>query len=294
MAKKMMLILLVVFSVSEIVFAQTEETRSQAAGQAYNSGMDFSRQKKFDKAIPKFLEAIGADDNFPKANYMLAYAYQKTTAYVKAEAAYKNAIKLDNKFEKAYISLAKLQSSIDKKSEAINTYKAVLAFNQTSAKANYGLGKIYYQQKDYGKAIKFLDTSVESNPKYAPAHNIIGLTYAGKKQYLKAAPAFENAIENTSPKQKQLKGTYYYRLGEAYVNAKNYTKAEEPLKTAIKLTRKSSVKAACNFNLGIVYKNKGQSKNALKHFKAAAKNRSWKQPAEYEIDIIKNPDKYSY
>jgi len=294
MTKKMTLLIIIVLTYSGLVFAQSEEVRSQAAGQAYNTGMDFSRQKQFDKAIPKFLEAIKEDNNFPKANYMLAYAYQKTTEYGKAEGAYKNAIRLDSKFEKAYISLAKLQSSIDKKSEAINTYKAVLAFNATSTKANFGLGKIYYQQKDYRKALKFLNTSIEANSKYAPAHNILGLTYTAQKQHVKAAVAFENAINNTSSKQKQLKGKYFYRLGEAYVNSKNWTKAETALKKAISSTRKSNVKAACNFNLGVVYKNKGQSQTALKHFRIAAKNRSWKQSAEYEIDIILNPDKYSY
>ncbi|KAA3617219.1 MAG: tetratricopeptide repeat protein [Calditrichaeota bacterium] len=294
MFKKMILLAFITLLSSGIVFAQNEDVRSQAAGQAYNSGMDLSRQKKFDKAIPKFLEAIKEDSNFPKANYMLAYAYQKTTKYSEAENAYKNAIKLDSKFEKAYISLAKLQSKIDKTSEAINTYKAVLAFNPTSSKANFGLGKIYYQQKVWEKALKFSNASIESNGKYAPAHNILGLTYAGLKRHSKAAEAFENAIANTSAKQKQLKGTYYYRLGEAYVNAKNYTKAEDALKKAISSTRRSNVKAACNFNLGIVYKNKGQSQKALKHFREAAKNRSWKQSAEYEIDIILNPDKYSY
>ncbi len=148
MAKKLILLITFILLSSDFIFAQSEDVRSQAAGQAYNSGMDFARKKKFDKAIPKFLEAIKEDTNFPKANYMLAYAYQKTAEYIKAESAFKNAIKLDKKFEKAYISLAKLQSSIDKKSEAINTYKAVLAFNPTSAKANFGLSKIYNQQKD--------------------------------------------------------------------------------------------------------------------------------------------------
>jgi protein O-GlcNAc transferase len=294
MAKKIFQLIAISFLFYGIVIAQSEDKRSQAAGQAYNSGMDLARKKNFEQAIPKFLEAIKEDANFPQANYMLAYAYQKTNKYNKAEAAFKNTIKLDDKFEKAYISLAKLQAAIDKTNEAINTYKAVLAFNPTSAKANFGLAKIYYQQKDFRKAIKFINKSIESDPDYAQAYNVLGLIHVGKKQYSKSAAAFETAIAKTSSRQKRLKGTYYYRLGEAYVHAKNYSKAEGALLSAIKNTRKNNVKAACNFNLGLVYKNKGQSQKALKYFKKATGNKSWKQSAEYEIDIIKNPDKYSY
>ena len=49
-----------------------------------------------------------------------------------------------------------------------------------------------------------------------------------------------------------------------------------------------------NFGLGEVYKQLGQSQKAIEYFRKAARNRQWKAAAEYEIDIIQNPDKYAY
>ena len=116
--------------------------------------------------------------------------------------------------------------------------------------------------------------------------------HEGKKQYKRAAESFEKAV--TTTKKKALKGNYYYRLGKAYVLGKEYKKAETALKQALNITRKESIKAACNFYLGEVYKYLSQKRKAIQYYKKAAKNRSWKAPAEYEIDILENPEKYSY
>jgi predicted negative regulator of RcsB-dependent stress response len=82
-------------------------------------------------------------------------------------------------------------------------------------------------------------------------------------------------------------------LGEAFVNAKEYSKAESSLMSALKLTRNDNIKAACYFYLGEVYKHKSQTQKAIEYYAKSAKNRSWKQPAEYEIEILKHPDKYT-
>ena len=44
--------------------------------------------------------------------------------------------------------------------------------------------------------------------------------------------------------------------------------------------------------MGEVYKLTNRKQKAIKYYQRAAKNRRWKQSADYEIDLIKNPDKY--
>lgn len=294
MSLRMFKVVLLSLIISSFVYGQEKEARSPEAGQAYNSGLTFARTKKYDKAIPKFKEAITHDANFPQANYMLAYSYQKTGQQMKAIAAYQEAIRLDSKFEKAYIALAKVQISVDKTNDAINTYKAVLQFNDKSVKANYGLGKIYYAQKKNSEALKYLKASIAVNAKYAPSHNILGLTYFNMKKWADSETEFKLATETASKKQRHLKGTYFMRLGEAQIKGKKYSLAEKSLLQGLKLTKRASIKAACNFHLGEVYKFKGQSQKAISYFKKSARSRNWKQASEYEIDLIKNPDKYSY
>lgn len=294
MTTKAILTILLTFLFFSFLSAQDEDKRSPEAGQAYNSGNNLAKSQKFSEAIQKYLEAIKADDNFPKANYMLGYCYQKTNQFAKAEAAFKNAIRLDSKFELSYIALGNLQVDMDKKTDAINTFNAVIAFNPASAKANYGLGKVYYDQKKFDLAEKYLSEAVKADPDYEYAHNFLGLTYSAQKKYSQAAASFKRAVETVSPKQVQLKGNYLYRLGEAYVMAGEYKDGEDALLNALKVSRKDNIKAACNFYLGEIYKKQGQTQKAIRYYTEASQNRSWKQSADYEIDLLKNPDKYSY
>ena len=60
------------------------------------------------------------------------------------------------------------------------------------------------------------------------------------------------------------------------------------------MSRNAMIIAGANFYLGDAYKHKGQKQKALQYYEKAAKHRVWKQPAEYEIDMIKHPDKYAY
>ncbi|RMH61432.1 MAG: tetratricopeptide repeat protein [Calditrichaeota bacterium] len=290
MLKHFIFFIAVVFSFSSLV-AQDAGKRKPEAGQPYNEGNSLVKQKKYEQAIPKYLAAIKADENFPEAYYMLAISYQKTKQYQKAIEAFKNAIKLNSKFEKAYVALGNLQMALEEIPDAINTFKAVLAFNPNSVKANYGLGKIYKIKKDYKQAEQYLKAALAQNANYGRAWNILGMVYDEQKQYAKAIEAYQNALKNA---RGALKGSYSYRLGVAQINAKRYKDAEQNLKMALKYSRKSAIKAASNFYLGEVYKHTGQKQKALRYYAEAAKNRSWQKAANYEIDLIKNPDKYAY
>jgi tetratricopeptide (TPR) repeat protein len=120
----------------------------------------------------------------------------------------------------------------------------------------------------------------------------MGLTYDQLKKYNEAADAFKKAI--TAEKRKTRQGGYYYRLGTVELKLKKYTDAEQSFLKALQLSKNTTIKAGSNFHLGLVYKNNGQNQKAKQYFTKAATNRTWKKSAEYEIDIINNPDKYAY
>lgn len=273
----------------ELVVAQ-ESARKAEAAQPYNAGLEFARKEKFNDAVAQFKKAIEADANFPDAHYMMAYCYKKLSDYKNAEIQFKKAISINSKFEKAYIALANLQADSDRQTDAINTFKAVLAFNANSPRANYGLGKIYYDQKKYSLALPLLEKATQAQPKYSLAHNVKGLTLKALRKFSEAEIAFQKAID--TEKRRTSKGSYYYNLGEALMSAKKYNQAIQAFTNTIKMTRSSSRKAGANFNLGKIYTRTGQKEKAKEYFKLAAKNSSWKQAAEYEIDIIQNGDKY--
>jgi len=273
----------------QLIWAQ-DDARSPEAGQAYNDGLNLVRKGKYEQAIPKFNDAVKADDNFPNAHYMLGYCYKKKNNFSAAEKEYRQAIKLNSKFEKAYEALGNLHAQSANTSEAINTFNALLVINANNAKANFGLGKIYYDQKKYTDAADKLEKAVATQSKYVAAHNILGMTYKNMRKFSNSVTAFESAIKYEKKNSK--KGTYYYQLGQVQIEAKQYKAAEAALLNALKFSRNSSVVAGSNFYLGEVYKLTNRNQKALKFFERATKNNRWKQAAEYEIDLIKNPDKY--
>ena len=58
------------------------------------------------------------------------------------------------------------------------------------------------------------------------------------------------------------------------------------------MNREDDVRAAANFGLGEVSKALGRKNDAIAYYKKAAQNRSWRDAAEREIEILNNPDKY--
>ncbi|MEE9119326.1 MAG: hypothetical protein V3U02_12145, partial [Calditrichia bacterium] len=64
-------------------------------------------------------------------------------------------------------------------------------------------------------------------------------------------------------------------------------------KEALKFSKSQNIVGGTNFGLGEVYKALGQKQNAIKAYEKASKNRAWKASADYEIDLLKNPDKYT-
>ncbi len=288
--KRLSIILLLVVFALQLGLAQDKVVRKPEAGQAYNEGLNLARKGKFEQAIPKFEKAVKVDNNFPQAEYMLGYCLKKTNDFNKAETHFRQAIKLNSKFEKAYVALGNLQAAADRKSEAINTFNAVLAINPKNAKANFGVGKIYFDLKKFKKAAESLQKAVDAKPKYVLAHHILGLTYKELKQFDKAANEFKLAIKYERKKSK--KGTYYFQLGQVLITAKKYKAAEKALSSALKLSRKNSIVAGANFYMGELYKLTNRKQKALRYYQKATKSRSWKQSAEYEMDLIRHPDKY--
>ena len=255
--------------------------KSPEAGNSYNNGMDATRKGNHNKAVPLFKEAIQADSEFKDAYYMLGYCYRKLKNNNEAQNAFKKAIEIDSKFEKAYIALGNLQTQTESFDSAINSFNAVVAFNDKSAKAYYGLGNVRYKMKQYKQAIEHLKKATEFDSKYYFAYGVLGLSYKAERNFNDAAKAFNSAIKNS--KKRSLNGTYYYHLGDIYLSQKKYNSAKTAYSNALKYSKSQTE----------VHKHLGQKQKALTYFKQAAKNRSWKSSADYEVDLLLNPEKYS-
>jgi len=287
------ILLLLVFLFSTVFAIAQDAKRSPEAGNAYNNGNNFAKQRKYENAIKAYKEAIKHDSNFPEANANLGFCYKKTGNYDAAKNAYKKAIELNPKFEKAYVALGNLYKDQLKDYEsAINSYNAVISsINGKNFRAYYGLGDVYHKKKNYKKGVEYLKTAVELQPKLAKAHEKLGDCQFEERQFKGAEQSFINAEKNY--KGRTDKGEANYKLGNVYLELRKYKDAESAFSKAAKTCKKDFYKGGANFGLGEVYKKLGQTKKAITYFQKSAKSRSWKANSDHEILILKNPDKYS-
>ncbi len=283
--------ILVLFLLMSLVFAGLAQQPDPAieAKKAYNNGLEMLRKGNYDAALQKFEEAVKLDPNLALAYYGMGIIYKRKKNFVEAEKAYKMAIEKDPNYVKAYTALGLLQSQMDKLTDALNSYQAALKIKPDEVKALWGMGYIYMKQKQYPKAIEYLKKAVEVNPKYYKAWENLGVIYLNTKKYTQAVEAFQNALKNA---KRTSKGKIYLRLGDAYLALGKLKDAESAYKSAVRLSRSSTIKAAANFGLGEVYKKRGQKQLAIQYYQKASRDRNWKQAALYEIDMIKNADKY--
>jgi len=287
------IILLLIFVFSSVLVIAQESKRSPEAGNAYNNGNNFAKQRKYADAIKAYKEAIKHDSNFPEAQANLGICYKKTGEYNLAKNAYKKAIELNPKFENVYVALGNLYKDQLKEYEAaINTYNAVItSINDKNYKAYYGLGDVYHKKKNYKKGIENLKKAVEIRPKLAKAHEKLGDCQFEERLFNDAEKSFSNAVKNY--KDRTDKGESNYKLGNVYLQMRKYKDAESAFLKAAKSCKKDFYKGGANFGLGEVYKKLGQNRKAITYYEKAAKSRSWKANSDYQIDILRNPDQYS-
>ena len=274
------------------LFAQNGEGNgSNDAKKLYNEGMAALRTGKTDLAIQKLNGAVAKDPNLAIAYYALGIGYKMKRDYVSAQKSYQNAIDKDSRFVKAYTGLGLLQLQQQKYIESINTFKAALKIKPDEVKAQWGIGDAYRRQKDYNTAIKYYQEAVTTDMTYARAWDGLGASLYELGRYADAVDAFTTALQYQK-KNKEKEGTYL-RLANSYSKLKNNSEAEKAYKECLAIVRSSNIRAAANFGLGEISKKRGKKQEALAFFEKASKNRNWQQPALYEIDLIKNGDKYT-
>ena len=287
------ILLLFVFVLASICAIAQENKRSPEAGNAYNNGNNYAKQGKYEDAIKAYKEAIKHDANFPEAYANMGISYKKTGDSEAAKNAFKKAIELNPKFENVYVALGNLYKDQLKEYEsAINTYNAVItSINDKNYKAYYGLGDVYHKKKNFNKAIENLQKAVDLQPKLARAHEKLGDSQFEERQFSAAEKSYINAIKHY--KDRTDKGESNYKLGNVYLELRKYNDAEAAFSDAAKSCKKDFYRGGANFGLGEVHKKLGNTSKAIAFYEKAAKSRSWKANSDYQIELLKNPEKYS-
>jgi len=212
---------------------------------------------------------------------------KKQRKYKEALAAFQAAIDNNAAYSAAYLALGTTYSQLSQPDKAIQVYNQAIQYDPTSAKMHYSLGEVYLnKKKDYKKASENFRKATQLNPGYDRAFSSLGVSLIEIGKLDQAIMALETALAVT--KKKRWEGPHY-RLAVAYNKKSAYSKAKA---AAIEALNNKKNYAPAAYEAGKACKELGQFNEAINYFGIAGKSRVWKKTADYEIDLIKNRDKY--
>jgi len=258
-----------------------------AVKRAFNDGNNAYKLGQLQEALNHYNKAISLDATFVQAYYGKGLTLKKQRKYKEALAAFQAAIDNNAAYSAAYLALGTTYSQLSQPDKAIQVYNQAIQYDPTSAKMHYSLGEVYLnKKKDYKKASENFRKATQLDPGYDRAFSSLGVSLIEIGKLDQAIMALENALAVT--KKKRWEGPHY-RLAVAYNKKSAYSKAKA---AAIEALNNKKNYAPAAYEAGKACKELGQFNEAINYFGIAGKSRVWKKTADYEIDLIKNRDKY--
>jgi len=250
------------------------------------NGNNSYKRGDLDGALSSYKEVLLVDDTFYQAHYQIGVIQSKMGDKELAISSYQEALKVNPKFYKGYLALGLAKKDMNDRNGAITALEVAVDIYPGYDKAYGAMGDIYINAKNFEKAKQVLKTAVTVNPNYAYGHANLGKVYKEEENWDEAIAALQEAV---SLNKKD--ATSFFHLAEAY---NVLEKCEEAKIAARNSTELKNRFGGAWFELGIAEwcSGKGNKTAALNAFEKARGDRSWRTMAEYEIDKVRNPQKY--
>ena len=148
------------------------------------------------------------------------------------------------------------------------------------------MGDIYINAKNYDKAKQVLNIAITVNPNYSKGHANLGIIYVEEKDWEAAVTSLQMAVALN-----EQDAMSYFRLASAQNSTGNCEEAKIAARNSTELKNRFG---GAWFELGIAEwcSGRGNKTASLNAFEKARGDRTWRTMAEYEIDKVKNPQKY--
>ena len=259
---------------------------SNVAKNKFNEGNNLYRRKDLEGAMESYEEVLKIDESFYQAHYQLGVILSKMGDRMEAIQHYQTALDYSPQFYKGYYAMAISQKANGDYNGALSSLQSAIDIFPGYDKAYGAMGDIYIENKDFENAIKTLNTAVQVNPQYAKGYMSLGIAYSDQEMYEEAIPQLEMA---TSLDAKSYMG--WYRLAVAY-NVQG--DCENAKRAARECTDNKSSFGGGWLELGVAEwcSGKGNKRAAENALEKARNDRSWRKSAEYELDKVRNPDRY--
>ncbi len=129
-----------------------------------NLGMEYAKQKEYDKAIENYKKATEVNNSLFDAWFYMGDSYFESRKLDEAIEAYQKSIEQNPEFSSAYINKASAYQELENLDESSATLEKLLEIHPENKEALYNLGMIYYKKGDRERAKESLRKILVTDP----------------------------------------------------------------------------------------------------------------------------------
>jgi tetratricopeptide (TPR) repeat protein len=268
-------------------YNDSKKSIQNIAKKLYNSANKDYKNGDLEGAMSKYRQVLDINNRFYQAHFALGILYKSMGNISQAIQSYETALSI-YKFDKGWYNLGLAHKANGDFNNAKKAFEETVKLNKKYYKAHKSLGEIFIDLEQYEDAVASLKAAISIKSNYSAAWHALGVTYGKGKleDYNRSVEALSKAVD-LKPREM----LSWFHLSEAYNELRECEKAKEAALEAIDLKKNFG---GGWFQLGIAeYCNAtGNKNNAINHFDRARNDRQWRKMAEYEIDRVRNPEKY--
>lgn len=213
-------------------------------------------------SIPLWVCIPAHAQNSDSAKYYFEIGLSEKAAkrYLAASQAFEKAVKFNPSYEEALLANGYVYLEMKKLDAAKNCFTRVNEMDPANKSAIKELMELCFSYRQFAKAVEF----AKKCPDCENSQRIIGLSAYQQEDY----PAAEKSLKAALAKNAN-DAEVTYTLARTYLDMEEYTKSLPWYEKAIKM---SGAKNTWMYELGLLYYNQSDYKNALTAFTAAADN----------------------
>jgi len=196
----------------------------------YDLGMSAFYAKNYSEAIAHLYRASKVAPEEPKIWNALGITYMEVEEYGKAEEAFNRVLKLDPDHSEAKMNLGILYFRIKDYRRSISYLKSAVADEVFDKKhvAFYHLAKVYKEIGNKKSYLEYLRKATAYNPLFIEAQLELGSAYMDAKEYDKAERLYKALISNNFRNPE-----IFLSLARIYYETGRFEKAKEAVKVVI-------------------------------------------------------------
>jgi len=190
-----------------------------------NLGVALSEDRKFNEAIPCYLEAIRLDRDYSDPWSNLAVAYSQRNEIDKAIGALRQAIRIWPHYPEAYNNLGTLMIQKKNYNAAEKILLTALKLRPYYGKAFYNLGRLFTDKGELDTAWKYFKKATEGDLDTLEGFLTLGQMSIKLKKFDEAARAFEIAYQRSGRAKESKREAIKFHMANSYFMLKQYDKA---------------------------------------------------------------------